>query len=461
MAGLGFSQRIALLVSGHLVLASVPMLVAMVAAPALAPTPSPAPAQGMGGRGLWVEFGVALGYAALGLFAVQFVLIGRVGVLSRRIGQDSLLGLHKWAGIAAAAFLWAHPVVLIAARPGYAEFFDPRVNAPRALALAAALAAITGLIVLSVLRRRLGLPYEWWRLTHAGLAALLMLIALAHSVMVGHYTSTIATIAMTAAFCLAPLAILGWVHVVGPLRRRPWRVSAVEPVRPRVWAVELTTDDQNAGIAFEPGQFAWLAFGDGPLQLRQHPFTIASSAGAKGQRQQRLAFTIKELGDFTATIGQLPVGTRAWVEGPAGGFGLPPHARGAILIAGGIGITPMLSILRTMADRGDRRRAILLYGNETLEKAAHTDELEALGKRLDLAIIHVPEQPPEHAPDGWQGPSGYIDRAMLERVVDRDRLEGDHALVCGPDAMMDAVEDALLALGVGRERIHSERFNIV
>lgn len=451
MAHLTHTKRLALLVLATAAVAGLPMVLAMVVSPALSGGAAP------GGRGVAVELGVALGYAALGLMAVQFALIGRLGLLSHRVGQDTLLGVHAVAGIGAAAMLLAHPIVLIVADVRYAAFFDPRVNLLRALALSFAVVAIVALVVTSVARRRLALRYEWWRLGHAALAAMLMLVGLAHTIMVGHYTASVAVVALMALYTLGPLGLLGWIRVVGPLRRRPWRVATVTKERERVWTVELVASDDRAAIAFEPGQFAWLTLGKGPLHPRQHPFSFASSAGPKGSRQSRLAFTIKELGDFTSTIGAIEPGTRAWVEGPAGGFVLPEEAPGAIMIAGGIGITPMMATLRTMADRGDTRPVTLVYGNETIEKAVFAAELETLARTLDLRTIHVPEKPPED----WDGQGGFIDRAMLEELLTGESIAKHHAMVCGPGPMMDAVEMALLDLGMPRDRVHSERFEML
>lgn len=445
------TQGPALLIAAVVALAGLPMVLAMLIAPAFFGDSAPA------GRGFFVGLGVALGYAAMGLMALQFALIGRFGPLSRRFGQDTLLGIHAWAGIGAAAMLVAHPVVLIMADPGYAAFFDPRVNAPRALALSFAVVAIVALVATSVARRRLALTYEWWRVAHAALAAMLMLVGLAHTIMVGHYTASAAMIALMAAYTLGPVALLGWLRVVAPLKRKPWSVATVTNERERVWTVELVADHARAPIAFEPGQFAWVTFGKHPMHPRQHPFSFASSAGPAGSSQGRVAFTIKELGDFTRTIGAMEPGTRAWVEGPAGGFVLPASAKGAIMVAGGIGITPMMSTLRTMADRGDRRPVTLVYGNETLEKAVFASELETLAGTLDLRTIHVPEKPPED----WDGPSGFIDRATLEALLTSDAIEHHHAMVCGPGPMMDGVEAALLDLGMARDRVRSERFEML
>lgn len=425
----------------YVVLCLVPMGVAM-----LTPLPE--------GRGFWVEFGVALGFVALAMMGGQFALTARFASISRRIGQDTLLQFHRVAGMSAAAMTFSHPIVLILADRTYAEFFDPRVNLMRAGALSAACGALVLLIVLSVFRARLAIAYEWWRVTHAGLAALVMLVGLAHVLNIRHYASTPLKAVMLAAIIGVPLGLLAHVRLVRPLRlrRRPYRVVSVQRECERVWTVTLEAEVGVRRLTFEPGQFAWVTFGNSPLRLRQHPFTIASSAD-----DPRLAFTIKELGDFTRTIGTLAAGSRAFVEGPAGNLRLDRTAPGAMMIAGGIGITPMMSILRTMRDRRDRRPVLLLYATSSLDTAVFAEELAELRKELSLDVVHVLESPPP----GWDGPSGFITREMVRGTLPLEELRTRNVLICGPDPMMDVVERALLDVGVSRWRMRSERFNVV
>lgn len=405
-------------------------------------------------RGPWTEVGVALGFIGLGMMGTQFALTARFPTLSRRLGQDTLLRFHKRVGIVAAGLVFAHPVVLILAEPGFASFFDPRVNAMRAIALTAANAALISLMLLALLRRRLGLSYEWWRLTHGALASILLVVALAHVLKVAHFISTPVKAGAFVLLIGAPLAMLIHVRLLRPwlARRHPWTVAAVRRERDRVWTVVLEPVGHES-FRFDAGQFAWVTFGDSPLSLRQHPFTIASSA----EQPNRLEFTIKELGDFTRTISHIRPESTAFVEGPAGNFVAPHGAAGIVFIVGGIGITPAISILRTLRDRADRTPVTLLYGNETLEKAVFAAELDRLRGELDLQVIHIPDRPPED----WAGPRGYITKAVIREQVPPGQLRDWHFLICGPDPMMDTVESALLELGVPRSRVHSERFNVV
>lgn len=403
-------------------------------------------------RSFWSEFGIGLGLVGLSMMALQFVLTARFKGIAAPFGTDAMLQFHRQAGLVACAFVFGHVVLLIAARPANIAFFDPRVNLPRAVALTTVLLALTGLVGLTLLRKRLRIPYEWWRLTHGMLALLVMLISLAHVLMVGRYVSTLWKQAIWIGLTAAAMGLLLYPRVIKPWlsRKRPYRVTEVKPEGPRVWTLTIEADGHD-GLRFKPGQFAWLTLGGSPFSLRQHPFTFAGSAESSG----RYLFTIKELGDFTSRIGKTEPGTRAWLEGPCGAFTPDVDASSIVLIAGGIGVTPMLSILRTMKDRGDERPATLVLGAAEERGLVCRDELEKLAQTLDLKLVFVVENPN----DNWRGESGLIDANLLKRTLPTDE-PGTEYFICGPEPMMDAAEKALMAQGVPLRRRHSERFNI-
>ena len=206
-------------------------------------------------------------------------------------------------------------------------------------------------------------------------------------------------------------------------------------------------------MTFAAGQYAWLTLGETPLSLQQHPFSMFSSA----QVRERIEFAIKEAGDFTSTIKDVRPGTRAFLEGPYGAFRIDRRAEAVVMVVGGIGATPALSMLRTARDLGDRRPFVMIYGNIRQEEIAFRDELETLTNHLELKVVHVLSEPePE-----WAGESGNITKEILDRYLaplgDRDV----QYFVCGPPPMMDQVEQALLARGVPHWRLLSERFDFV
>ncbi len=403
----------------------------------------------------WItEFSAALGFLALVVFALQFALVARFQRVAAPFGMDALLQYHREIAFVAVGFALAHPVLLIVEDPSKLALFDV-VHAPdRARLGVGALAAVLAIVGISVGRRALRLSYEAWQLLHGFLAVLVVALSLAHAVGVGHYTGKPFTRALWTGLTVGLAALLGWVRLVKPLLRlrRPWRVEEVRPERGEAWTLCLSPVG-HPGFRFEPGQFGWLIVGRSPFSLTQHPFSFSSSA----ERAGRIEFTIKARGDFTSTIAKVAPGTRAYVDGPYGLFTTAGRDEpGFVLIAGGVGITPIISMVRTMADQADPRPVTLFYGTKDLEAATFREELEALAARRAFAYVPVPERPP----GGWTGERGLITAELLRRRLPPD-FQGLRYFVCGPVPMMDAMERELVSLGVPDSKVVTERFDMV
>ena len=211
------------------------------------------------------------------------------------------------------------------------------------------------------------------------------------------------------------------------------------------------TPPGGTDFRFQPGQFAWFAIGRSPFSLTQHPFSFSSSA-----ERSEVEVAIKALGDFTSTVSELELGTKVYVDGPHGVFSIDQdEGPGFALIAGGVGIAGLISMLRTLADRNDVRPTLLFYGNRDWDDVAFRDELGQLTDRLNLTLVHVLERPPAD----WTGETGYVTADVLARHLPTGYRRFQF-FICGPDPMMDAAEAAIVALGVPAERVHTERFDM-
>jgi predicted ferric reductase len=154
------------------------------------------------------------------------------------------------------------------------------------------------------------------------------------------------------------IGLLLYVRIVKPLfmLRRPYRVTKVRKERGDTWTLVMRPEG-HPGFRFSPGQFGWLTLWGSPFKITGHPFSFSSSAAVA---DGRVEMTIRNLGDFTSAIHKVPVGQRVYLDGPYGTFTIDRNpADMHVLIAGGVGITPMMSMIRTLANRGDKRRVIL------------------------------------------------------------------------------------------------------
>lgn len=405
-------------------------------------------------RSFWIELGVGLGLVGYAMLGLQFATTSRFRWVTPYFGTDAEVGFHRVAGILAVALVLAHPAVLFLAEPKFLDYLNPWSNLPRAAALTVVLFSLVLLVALSLWRLSFRLNYEWWRLIHGLLAVIVILIGLAHALQVEHYVAGRGKRVAWVGGAIIPLGLWVAARAIKPMRsgKRPWRVVAVRPDCPDVYRLILEPDG-HAGIRFEPGQYAWLTIHESPWTLQQHPFSFLSSSEAP----DRLEFGIKALGDFTRSIADVPVGTRAYLEGPYGSFSLDPKADRAVFVVGGIGITPVMSILQTCRDRGDRRQFLLINGNPNWEEVPFREELDSLTEDLKLKITHVLTSPT----DDWDGKTGYVTPELLDRHLASFACENTQYFTCGPDPMMDVVENALLARGIPQARFVAERFAFV
>jgi predicted ferric reductase len=405
-------------------------------------------------RGFWTEFSAALGFSGLSMLGLQFFITSRFRRAASPYGMDIVLQFHRYISILAASLILAHVVILFVTRPDTIALLNVFEAPWRARFGLIALLSLGAIIVLSVWRVELRMQYEAWRVVHAALAIAILAFALFHVIGVGHYLALFWKQALWVAMVLGAMALLVYVRVARPAKilHRPWIVDEVVPERGDAWTLRLRPVD-HPGMTFKPGQFAWITLGRSPFGVREHPFSFSSSA----EEPAHPSMTIKELGDFTRTIGETAPGTIAYLDGPHGVF-VPDRmdADAFVFVAGGIGITPIMSILRTFADRGERRPSTLIYASDAWDDITFREELAQLERQLPLRVIHVLRDPP----DGWSGEEGYVDRALLDRYLPHEPESAAYFL-CGPEVMTEAVEDALRELDVPHGQIRIERFNVV
>jgi predicted ferric reductase len=402
-------------------------------------------------RGFWIELGVCLGFIGLAMFGLQFLFSGRFALIAPIFGMDNIIQYHREVGIIAFLFVLAHPITLIIAEPSFLSYFDPGVNLMRAIALVFVLIAVIILLASSLWRLAFKLDYEKWRLLHGFLALAIVFTGIVHSIQVSHYLAPLWKKVAIALLLGASMYLTIHTRITRPWlsRKKPYKIKEVRPERGESFTLELEPVGHKK-MRYFCGQFLWITIGDSPFKLQQHPFSISSSI-----KEKTIAITAKNLGDFTSTWGQLKPGTKAFLEGPFGSF-TPEADSNIFLVMGGIGITPAMAMLRTFRDTGDKRKAILIYGNPDWEGITFREELEELSKQIDLKVVHILTNPP----DGWTGETGHVDEALLKKYLP-EKPDDYMYFTCGPGPLMDITEISLRNLGIAWNRIYTERFEIV
>lgn len=395
------------------------------------------------------------GLTGITIMSLQFVLASRSRWIERGIGLDAILRFHRTMAIWAVALLAAHPV-LIAAGFGRWELLTTSRQSPPVLVGKTALVLLLILAATSLYRIALRIEFEWWRRIHNLLAATALAFGCYHAWYVGQAREFPAFRVLPAALLVVAATAYIYAKVIAPRRasRSPYKVVSVTPEAGRVRTIVLAPTgrriEPNA-----PGQFAFIRFlpGSGIIG-EEHPFTIASAPSESGC----LEFSIKDSGDFSSLTRNVRPGDLAAVQGPFGVFSnaFRPEEKNLVFIAGGIGITPLMSMIRGMhASRSDAE-VLLIYGNETEDEIVFREELDEMSKsgHPKLRVVHVVN----HPGDDWHGARGFITRDLVAQEC--GELAAKSFYVCGPVVMMNKVRGFLRDLGVPRRSIHWERFSL-
>lgn len=415
-------------------------------------------AQGLPPRPFRDELSSALAMIGFAMLFLEFIISGRFNIISGRIGIDVSMRFHRLVAQTLAVFLLIHPWLFTLPFSGGIPGDRTGVST---LGLEGA-AVGTGwaawyllllLVVWAVFRAQFGYRYEIWRVCHGFGALAVAVLGLHHTLQAGRYSA--ATSITVVWYALMAVAVLTMAHVylIRPLlqRRHRYVVVAVERVALKSWQITVEPALGKA-MVFEPGQFAWLTLDRSPFSITEHPFSMSSCPADR----PRIAFTIKEVGDFTSTIGTLRVGAPAYLDGPHGNMviGSRPSA-GLMLIAGGVGLAPIMSILRQARAEQDRRPFRLIYGNRVDSQIMFAQELTDMRTDLDLEVIHVLSEPPAD----WAGKVGQLDLQMLNECLPMSCQKEWLYVVCGPSIMIDSVEQSLMKAGIPLHQIVSEKFS--
>ncbi|RPF32089.1 ferric reductase-like transmembrane domain-containing protein [Streptomyces sp. TLI_185] len=389
--------------------------------------------------------GLLCGYAC----AVLVGLMARVPLLERRIGSDRVARWHAMAGRYTVCLLVAHIVLILLgyAAQDSASLWHETVTV--VLDYPDMLKATFGTIILftvgitSARAARRRLSHEFWYYVHL-LAYVAVFLAFFHQLTLGNELSghTAATAAWYVLY-LGVAALVLWFRVLVPLRlnlRHRLRVESVHKEAPGVYSV-VVRGERLDELGARAGQFfRWRFLGEG-MGWTSTPYSLSATP-----RQDLMRITVKALGDHSAAVALLRPGTRVWAEGPYGSLTQDRQtAQKSLLIAGGVGITPLRALFETLP--GD---VTLLYRARTAEGLALGGELEAIARWRGAKVLYA-----LNGPDGRR-PS-LTAQSLRASFPD---LAGHDVYICGPHGFARDLYEALRTAGVPDRRIHHESFEL-
>jgi predicted ferric reductase len=300
-------------------------------------------------------------------------------------------------------------------------------------------------IILMVITIYLNFKYQNWKNTHKYLGVVLFLGGL-HMLLVPSDISN-NTILKYYMLILASAGAFSYFYrtILGIYKKKEYKYKLKEVKKINENIVELKLEPFGPKINFLPGQFIFLKFEIGRVLSESHPFSITSSSDASD-----LSLGIKTLGDYTSMVYLLKPGITCFIEGPFGAFSyLKTESKRQIWAAGGIGITPFLSMARQMAiDKNNDYKVDLYYVVKNANEAAFAEEIGEISRQNSNFKFY------QHFSDK----DSHVSAGLIVRNSN-DIAEAD-ILLCGPPAFMRSLREQFIKLGFRNDKIHSEEFSL-
>jgi len=394
--------------------------------------------------GTMTSLGQITGIVGLTLFSLNLILSVRIKAVERFFyGLDRIYDNHHKIGAISFSLLLFHPLFLVVSYLSVSlraavDFFMPFTDIP----ITYGIVALFLMIILLGLTFYSKLRYHRWKFTHKFMV-LAFVFALLHSLTISSdisrdaflriYLLTLGLLGLGAGFYQAVLSRLFNSHV-------RYNLKAVNIINART--VELELEPKTKGIKFYPGQFVFIRFLAGDIKPESHPFSITT-----GEEGANLHLVIKSLGDFTGQVKKLVPGIPVDVEGPYGKFShLNVANKNQIWIAGGVGITPFISMARSL--NTDDYKIDLYYAVNSADEVVLLNELKAIETRKSLRLI-----------PWYTNEKGYLNARAISGLS--PNLENSDILMCGPSAFMFSLRQQFVDLGIKKKHIHFENFKLL
>ncbi len=356
-------------------------------------------------------------------------------------GQDKIIKGHQKIGVLAFFLILHHPIFLaVNALPNF-SLATKYIYFSSDFTYNLGVLGLYTMISMLALTLVVNLPYELWLKTHDLLGATLWFGG-AHIFFIESDVSR-----------YLPLRVWIFVMLFGGLYAFVYKAFLYRWFGPRYkYSVDRAEQKgdvieiwlQPAGsdkLKFEPGQFIYVEFG-GDMRGERHPFSISSAPG-----EERLRLSVKILGDYTLKLKKIAIGTQAIIWGPYGKMGSGfDRDNKIVMVAGGIGITPFLSMIRSEALKPRDRQLFLFYSAKNKVEMVYEEEvLEATSKLTNFKLIGRT--------------SDVYTRLTGEEIMEQvNGGEKSRFYLCGPRKMMEDIYRQLAKLGVKRRNIIFEDF---
>jgi predicted ferric reductase len=402
------------------------------------------------------SIGMIFGLFAFSAVVIQFILGSRLKFLDRLFGQDKILKFHGFLGILIILFIGGHVL--------FKNLSEFEKNLQVFLGFSAS-ALFNTIIILSALlmspilfartaplkalrhwtAKKLKVRYQHLKKIH-NLVSVAGVLAALHMLMASSTSENLVRPVYLGTWFVLSFSVYLYHKVIKTLilRLKPWTVSSIKYESDNILTISLSPGGE---FTHKPGQFVYVSFQQPGFPTEEHPFTLSSAP------HQQPAFSAKMLGEFTKALKTLQPGAKAFVDGPYGLFTISnePENRSLVFLAGGIGITPFLSILRSIP-KPIECPIHLLWNTKTRSDAyAHAELLSYAQQapKFHYELLLTQEEAP---------PIKKM-RLSSRTLGELINIAADSAYyICGPDAQMEDLIRCLQKHRVPSRQIHFERF---
>ncbi len=389
------------------------------------------------------SFGQITGLLGMMLFSLNLIISNRNKFFDDFFsGMDHFYDTHKWLGQMAFSLLLFHPIFLVVKYLSVsvhdaAFFLIPSGNFANTMGIV----ALFGMILLLGITLYLKIKYHIWRFSHKFMV-LVFCFAILHVILISsdvsrdlflrYYILLFAFIGLVFGFYRSFLRIFF-------NNDYELKVKRLTILNNSVTEIELTPKEK---IYFIPGQFLFIRFFGKEISSEPHPFSFSSAPG-----ESSVKIAIKSLGDYTSKVKNIKKGTKAKIEGPYGKFYEVEKGKKEIWIAGGVGITPFLSMARSLEEITNQ--IDLYYTVVEKKELIFSEELQWIADRNKNFRFF-----PWHSRE-----NGYLN-ALKIKELSSGLLDAD-IFICGPLSLMRALKKQFISLGVEKKNIHFEEFNLL
>ena len=395
------------------------------------------------------SIGQILGLIGMVLFSINLILAGRFKFLDRYFkGLDKVYSHHSKIGSIAFSLILFHPLLLVVKYLAISTreaglFFVPFLNMP----ITWGIISLIIMIVLICLTFYIKIKYHIWKISHK-----FMVVAFSFAVLHTLFISSDISRNNILKYYILILAFTGLVVSVRQVflnkilvKKLEYKVKHINQLNQDI--VEIEMEPLGKKIVFDPGQFAFFSFLGESVSSESHPFSISSS-----NEEKTLKVTIKNLGDYTGLLKNLSTGQTGLkindgvlIDGPYGNFSYKKiNNKNQIWVAGGIGITPFLSMAKGLSND---YKVDLYYSVKKIEEAVYKKDFEEISKKNPNFIFNL-----------WNvTEQGYLNSGLILNLS--KGLDSKDIFLCGPPMFMESLKSQFIALGVDIKRIHYENFS--